>query len=75
LYTYNLVASGSPVLSYALIQGPIDMTIDPMTGRIEWTPTLLEVVPVTVTVTNGVAPDAVQSFQLTVQQPEAGQNY
>ena len=69
LYAYNLVASGSPLLSYELTAGPIGMTIDPTTGRIEWTPTEVGVVPVTVTVSNGVSPDAVQAFNLTVESP------
>jgi hypothetical protein len=46
------------------------MTIDPATGRIEWTPTLVGVTPVTVNVSNGVTPDAVQVFDLMVEQPQ-----
>ena len=66
-YAYNLVASGSPLLSYELTDGPTGMTIDPTTGRIEWTPTLVGVAPVTVTVSNGVSPNAAQVFDLTVE--------
>lgn len=67
LYSYNLVANGSPTLTFSLTDAPTGMTIDSTSGRIEWTPSQEEITPVTVTVSNGVIPDATQNFQLNVE--------
>ena len=66
LYEYTVEATGSPEPALALTEGPEDMTLDPETGLISWTPVQDGEFSVTITATNGVEPDAVQSFTITV---------
>lgn len=39
LYTYDVNASGYPEPVFSLVSGPTGMTLDPITGLTEWTPT------------------------------------
>jgi subtilisin family serine protease len=55
LYSYDVDANGIPAPTYSLITSPNDMTIDPNTGLIEWTPDYFDIAqyhPVTVEATN-----------------------
>jgi len=65
-YSYDVDADGYPAPGYSLIQAPVDMSIDPVTGEISWTPTSAGTVDVTVVANNGVAPQASQSFSIGV---------
>jgi hypothetical protein len=55
LYTYDADANGFPAPLYSLIASPNDMSIDPNTGLILWTPDYFDIgneIPVTVQATN-----------------------
>jgi parallel beta-helix repeat protein len=70
-YVYDVEATGSPEPTFALRAAPAGMTINEATGWIEWTPTEGQVGTnaVTVVASNGVEPDAVQSFAVEVSLP------
>ena len=42
LYIYDVEAAGDPVPTYALLQSPVGMAIEPTTGLISWTPTVAQ---------------------------------
>jgi uncharacterized protein len=66
-YVYDVETSGAPAPRFVLDTAPTGMTIDPLTGRIDWTPLVLPgSYAVTVRATNGIGPDAVQSFDVRV---------
>ena len=67
LYSYDVNASGNPTPTYSLTQNPSGMTIDPTSGLIQWTPSATGNVNVTVKASNGISPDATQSFTINVQ--------
>lgn len=68
LYSYDVNATGTPTpSSYSLITKPSGMTINSSTGLIQWTPTIVGNFNVTVRVSNGVSPNALQSFTISVQ--------
>ncbi len=73
LYTYRVQAvdpDGDDTLTYALTSQPAGMTIDPLTGLIQWTPTEAqkETYPVVVKVidSNSVPASDIQTFSVTV---------
>jgi len=66
LYSYDLEATGSPPPTCACTTSPTGMTIDEQTGLIEWTPTSTGDFDVSVLVTNGISPDATQSYTINV---------
>jgi glucose/arabinose dehydrogenase len=69
-YRYEVVAEGLPAPAFSLtssVQGP---SIDASTGVLTWTPSAVGAVDVVVKASNGVSPDAQQSFQLTVKADE-----
>jgi uncharacterized protein (TIGR03382 family) len=69
-YRYDVVADGLPTPTFSLtssIQGP---SIGASTGVLTWTPQEMGPVDVSVRASNGVSPDAVQSFQITVKADE-----
>jgi hypothetical protein len=68
LYTYDVDAYGLPVPTYELTASPAGMTIDPISGVIEWTPTAAGTEPVTVEASNSVGTDD-QSFSIVVSEP------
>ncbi|AGC42354.1 hypothetical protein MYSTI_01005 [Myxococcus stipitatus DSM 14675] len=69
-YRYDVDARARPAAQYSLTTSPPGMSIDAATGLITWTPTTAVTVDVAVRVTNGVAPDATQTFSVTVTQDE-----
>ncbi|NBD08906.1 PQQ-dependent sugar dehydrogenase [Corallococcus silvisoli] len=73
-YRYDVEAVGRPAPTYSLTGTvPRGMGIDAATGLITWTPTAAGTVDVRVRVTNGVNPDAEQTFTLTTKADEAPQ--
>lgn len=70
-YRYDVQAEALPEPAYVLVDPvPEGMSIDGTTGIISWTPTTAGVVAVTVRASNGTAPDAEQSFTITVTRAE-----
>jgi PKD repeat protein len=67
-YTYQVVATGSLPLTYALQLNPPDMLIDAHTGIISWTPVATGTFSVTVEVINPAGGDT-QSFDISVVEP------
>ena len=66
LFNYDVDATGTPTPTYELTQWPSEMTIDENTGLITWTPDTVGDFDVTVVASNGVAPDDIQTFTITV---------
>jgi glucose/arabinose dehydrogenase len=71
LYTYDADAEGLPEPVFVLDEAPAGMTLDPGTGMLEWTPAVEGPVSVTLLAQNGLAPDAVQSFNIVVEPDQA----
>src|SRR3989339_1532400 len=67
LYSYDVNASGNPAPTYSLTTLPSGMTINPTSGVIQWTPSSTGNFNVTVVASNGISPDASQSFTINVQ--------
>jgi hypothetical protein len=67
-YGYNVEATGHPTPTYALATHPPGMTIQEATGMVQWTPTTEQAGSndVTVVASNGVEPNARQSFAIEV---------
>jgi len=72
LYTYDVETDGNPTPTYSLTASPSGMTINSTSGLIEWTPSTTGDFDVTVVASNGVNPDASQSFTITVQESQSG---
>jgi hypothetical protein len=65
--TFTVSASGTPPIAYALSDQPGGVSINASTGSVTVEKTVpADNYPLTVTVTNGSPPDAVQSFTLTI---------
>jgi len=66
-FTYDAEATGTPDPTFSLLTPPAGMTIDDVTGLIEWTPTSAQVGPATITVEadNGQGSDT-EEFVVTV---------
>ncbi|WP_408888099.1 PQQ-dependent sugar dehydrogenase [Myxococcus faecalis] len=73
VYRYDVEARARPAATYSLTTAPTGMSIDAATGLITWTPTAVSTTgeAVTVRVANNVAPEATQSFTVTVKQDDA----
>lgn len=71
-YVYDVYASGWPQPSFSLTTKPADMSIVPASGLITWTPSQPGTFKVTVVASNGVTPDATQTFDIVVARPGAG---
>lgn len=70
-YSYDANASGNPAATFSLSgTPPTGMSIDATTGIISWTPTSTGSFAVTVQASNGVLPNATQSFTIVVS-PDA----
>jgi hypothetical protein len=67
LYSYYVNASATPVAEYFLSEFPTGMSIDSATGLISWIPNIKGDYGVVVVASNGVSPDANQSFIISVQ--------
>ena len=67
-YSYTVTATGFPTPAFSLTTAPTGMTINASSGLISWTPTAAQLGSnaVSVTATNGVNPNAVQTFTVTV---------
>lgn len=64
-FTYTLEATGNPAPTFRLEPGaPSGMKLDSITGRMTWTPSALGSYPVTVRLSNGVAPDTLVSLTI-----------
>ena len=74
-YHADVTARGLPAPTFSLTQSPVDMTINPITGALDWTPQSLGDFPITILAANGRNPSASQSFTLSVvaDQPPAVQ--
>lgn len=71
-YAYDVDATGVPAPTYQLTQAPTGMTIDSTSGLIQWTPTNLAIVNVTVRAQNSVG-EIEQEFTInvaTIESPE-----
>ncbi len=71
-YSYDVNTDGNPAVTYALGAKPTGMIINATSGIITWTPTTTGPFAVTVTATNGVPPDATQSW--TIEAHDHGLN-
>lgn len=67
-YNYQVRATGNPVPTYTLTTAPSGMTIDEVSGMIDWTPTAAITVDVTVEAHNSEGSDP-QSFVITAANP------
>ncbi len=72
-YTYQIVADDPQVvfgdtLTYALLSGPVDMTIDTATGLVSWTPPLggANQYDVEVSVTDSLGESASQAYTIAI---------
>jgi glucose/arabinose dehydrogenase len=66
-YSYDANANGNPIPTFALTTAPAGMGADLATGVINWTPINTGTFPVTIQASNGVLPNATQSFNITVK--------
>jgi uncharacterized repeat protein (TIGR03806 family) len=66
VYSYDANASGSPAPTFSLVNAPAGMTINSASGVIAWTPGATGPFNVTVRASNGVSPNADQSFTIIV---------
>ncbi|WP_084737162.1 PQQ-dependent sugar dehydrogenase [Cystobacter ferrugineus] len=69
-YRYEVLAAGEPTPTFSLTSTVPGPSIDAATGVVTWTPTAAGTVEVVVRATNGVSPDAEQSFRITVEADE-----
>lgn len=70
-YRYQVVVDALPEATLALEQAPAGMTIDPTAGVVEWVPQATGVELVSIRASNGIDPDATQSFELVVVADQA----
>jgi hypothetical protein len=68
LYTYDVEATGIPAPVFHLYTSPTGMTIDTITGVIQWTPTAVGDSDVCVEAINSAGADT-QCFTITVEEP------
>lgn len=71
-YSYQVVASGTPAPVFALESAPTGLAIDSATGLMSWLPTIAGSYSVTVRASNGIQPDALQSFSILVEEEISG---
>ncbi len=65
-YSYDVEATGLPAPVFSLSQYPDGMTIDNVTGLVEWTPTETGIFDVNVIAANSLEPNAAQVFTILV---------
>ena len=66
VYTYDANASGNPAPTFSLLSPPAGMGMNTNTGVITWTPTTVGNQSVSVRASNGVLPNATQTFVIAV---------
>ncbi|MBI4849299.1 MAG: carboxypeptidase regulatory-like domain-containing protein, partial [Nitrospirae bacterium] len=73
MYVYNVDATdpNKNIVTYSLTVKPDGMTIDPATGVIQWVPPAFGLFDVTVNASDGKGGTVSQSFNITVQSPDA----
>lgn len=64
LYQYQMKANGNPNPTYSLTTKPAGMTVDSVSGIVSWTPTAPGTFTVTGVASNGISPNAVQTWDL-----------
>ncbi len=64
-YSYDVEATGTPAPTFSLVVAPAGMSINPITGLIQFTPPAAGQFGVAVQASNGVNPAATQSFTIT----------
>jgi hypothetical protein len=69
LYSYDVNATGNPAPSYSLVTFPSGMTINSVSGLIQWTPSAAGDFNVEVQAANGVNPPDNQAFVIQVTEP------
>jgi hypothetical protein len=71
LGSFTVTASGIPAVMSFTETGnlPNGVTLNPTSGLLSGIPTVGGTFPITITASNGIAPNAIQSFTLTVDQP------
>jgi MYXO-CTERM domain-containing protein len=71
-YTYRVTARGYPAPRFVIDPPmPNGMSITSTTGLVAWTPEATGAARVAIRAANGVAPDAVQRFEITVSEDQA----
>ena len=65
-YNYSVNATGMPAPAFSLFAPPSGMTINATNGLISWMPAATGNFNVTVMATNGIAPNATQTYAITV---------
>ncbi len=69
-YRYQVIAEGLPAPTFSINEGSGGPRIDANTGLITWTPQASGSLAMVVTATNGISPDAQQTFSILVQEDE-----
>ncbi len=70
-YIYDANAAGNPAPTFSLITAPTGMSIDAVSGIINWLPTEPGNFSVVVQASNGVLPNTTQSFTISVVADQA----
>ncbi len=65
-YAYTVQSGGNPAPTFSIASPPAGLSINATSGAITWTPTAAGVFSITVQATNGVLPNATQTFALTI---------
>lgn len=65
-YQYQIQATGNPTPTYSLLTGPTNMTLNTSTGLLSWASPVVGEHSVSVQASNGVLPNATQSWTLTI---------
>jgi hypothetical protein len=72
-YTHSYVATGTPAPTFMVTAGalPDGLSLNPSTGAVTGTPTVVGPFTGTVTASNGIDPASTQSFSITISAPTA----
>lgn len=72
LYTYNAIAvsnQASAVINYSLVEGPVDLSIDSVTGVVSWTPSASGYFKVKIKAESNLGGKAFQEWTIKVNGP------